>query len=60
MSMTQSGCEEYADSVIRQLIQHQPALFGSSPLNSEAAAQQVAKTVIALRRELIAQLQEKK
>ncbi len=47
-----------ADEFIKITLQHQSNLLGVYPLASESSAQQAAKSLAALRAELISQLEE--
>jgi hypothetical protein len=54
--MTNSEATYRAEEFIKLMLQYQPNLFGSSPLNGVEQAKQVAQALAALRAELIAQL----
>ena len=55
--MHKDAATALAEEFIRITLQHQQNLFGVYPLASEQSAQQAAKSLAALRAELIAQLE---
>lgn len=57
-TMDESTAAFKADEFIKLMLQHQPALFGSTPLSEVESARRVAQSLAALRVELIKQLQQ--
>jgi len=47
-----------SEELIKIILQHQPGLFGTTPLCTEESARQAAQSLAALRAELIAQLEK--
>lgn len=56
--MHKDAAAALADEFIKITLQHQQTLFGNCVLASEESAQQAAKSLAALRAELIAQLEQ--